>query len=217
MSKDELTFQRGDAPGPSEVLKKKVEEKFAEALNKVTAEITQTGVGHPANKWEVYAWGPWQDPGMEPGRIIMKGETAYIATAVWMNPTMCADVLGFGSKFELNFYTSNTQTMMPVPALNFSCCIFPEQGTCFYVTVWEFQPQEEACILETNICARLCTCENKLVPNYAGFVRHVYDFDPDNLFPPAPLPPGWQFDRPIRYMVADPDRKCGCDPDKPCP
>jgi len=214
---NEVNVSRAAADDPRATLKANVEAKFAEAFEKAKLELTQTGIGNPANLWEVYAWGPWQDPGQAPGRIIMVGEKAYIAVAVWMNTAMCADVVGFDTKFELNFYTSNTQTMEPVPALNYSCCIFPKPGTCYYVTVWEFSPSEEACLLETNICARLCTCGNKLVPQYAGFVRHVYDFDPDNLFPPYPFPPGWQFDRPIRYMVADPKRPCGCDPNNPCP
>lgn len=219
MSSNDLTVSRAQADDPRANLKANLEAKFAAALEeaRTSLEITQTGVGNRDNLWEVYAWGPYQDPGKEPGRIIMKGETAYIGVAVWMNDAMCADVLGFDTKFELSFVTSNMQTMMPVPALNYSCCIFPRAGQCFYFTIWEFTPQEEACILETNICVRMCTCSNKLVPDYAGFVRHVYDFDPENLFPPSPYPPGWQFDRPIRYMVADRNRKCGCDANYPCP
>ena len=145
----------------------------------------------------------------------MVGETAYIAAAVWMNAAMLADVLGFGAHIELNFFTSNTQTMLAVPALDHTCCVYPVAGQQFYVCVWELEPQEAACIMETNICARLCNCNGQLVPNYAGFVRHVYDFEPDNLFPPFPFPPGWQFDRPIRYMVADPDAGCACPPVAP--
>lgn len=217
MSSKEVNVSRAEAADPRETLKSHVEAKFAEALETARQELTQTGIGNPANLWEVYAWGPWQDPSQAPGRIIMVGETAYIAVAVWMNDAMCADVLGFGAKFELSFFTSNTQTMEPVPTLNHSCCIFPVAGQCFYVTVWALEPPEEACLLETNICVRLCTCNNRLVPDYAGFVRWVYDFEPDNLFPPYPFPPGWQFDRPIRYMVADRDRPCGCDPNNPCP
>jgi len=219
MSSQEVTVSRAEVEDPSEILKAHVEAKFKAALDKKAAlEIAQAGpTGNPANRWEVYAWGPWQAPDLAPGRIIMKGQKAYIATAVWMNSTMCTDVVGFGAKFELSYFTSNTQTMQPVPELNHSCCIFPVAGKCFYVTVWELEPQVEACLLETNICARLCTCNNKVVPDYAGFVRHVFDFDPDNLFPPYPFPPGWQFDRPIRYMVADRDRACDCDPQKPCP
>ena len=218
MSKEDEPVYEREADDVAASLKAYVEAQLTASLEAATAELAQTGpAGNPANRWEVFAWGPWQTAGQEPGRIIMLGETAYIATAVWMSPTMCTDVVGFGAKFELSYFTSNTQTMMPVPALNSSCCIYPVAGQCFYVTIWEFVPPEEACILETNICARLCTCNNKVVPEYAGFVRHVFDFDPSNLFPPAPLPPGWQFDRPIRYMVADPDRPCDCDPSNPCP
>lgn len=98
--------------------------------------------------------------------------------------------------------------MEAVDDLSFTCCIKTEQGgACFYVTVWEFTPQKEACLYETNICARICNCSNNTLQDYAGFVRHVYDFDPSKLWPGTP---GWGFDRPIRYMVADPQKKCDC-------
>ena len=99
---------------------------------------------------------------------------------------MLADLVGFGAHIELFFFTANTQTMMPLPGLNFYCCLYPVAGQNFYACVWEFVPPEAACLDETNICARICSCNGLLVPDYAGFVRHVYDFDPENLFPPIP-------------------------------
>jgi hypothetical protein len=150
-SKEPVNVSRATAADPAATLKANIEAKFAEALEKARLELTQTGIGNPANLWEVYAWGPWQTPGQAPGRIIMLGETAYIGVAVWMNDAMCADVVGWGGKFELNFFTSNMQTMRPVSALDYSCCIYPVPGQCFYVTTWAFKPTEEGCVLETNI------------------------------------------------------------------
>ena len=214
-SNEPVNVSRAEAAGPAATLKANLEAEFAAALDKATTtlELTQTGVGDPRARWEVWARGPYQAPGLEPGRIIMKGETAYIAVVLWMNPAMCRQVLGYGGKFELEFFTSNTQTMHAVPGLHHHCCIFPVRGRCWYIVVWEFTPTEEACLLETNICVRHCNCGNGLVPDYAGFVRWVHDFDRDRLFPRV----RWEFDHPIRYMVADRDRPCECDPTKnPC-
>ncbi len=218
MSSQEVNVSRAEASDPSEALKAYVEAQFAAALEqRATLELTQTGVGNLANQWEVYAWGPWQNfaptPGpYAPGRIIMTGEQAFIAAGVWLNNAMVADLVGFGAHIELNFFTADTQTMQPLPALDFRCCIYPVAGRNFYACVWTLRPTVAACLYETNICARVCNCNGILVPDYAGFVRHVYDFDVDNLFPTPPTPSGYQFDRPIRYMVADRGSKCECPP-----
>lgn len=207
---DELTVSRGE-DDPKAKLKAHIEAHLGSALGLTTLELAEAPPQLGQNEWEVYAWGPWQepfDPAVDPGRIIFLGEKAYIGVAVWMNPPMCADVTGFEGKIELSFWTSNTQTMRPVPSMDYSCCIETKPGgPCFYVTVWEFEPTEAACVMETNICARICNCNNHPVPGYAGFVRHVFDFDPENLF--GPPPPGWGFDRPIRYMVSD-GSDCDC-------
>lgn len=211
---EELEVSRG-GNDPRATLKAQVEAQFGAALEQAaTLELAEAPAG--MGQWEVYAWGPWQDPGQMPGRIIQLGETAYIATAVWMDDVMCANIVGFEGKIELSYWTSNTQTMRPVPDMDHVCCIFPTpDGGCFYITVWEFVPTEAACVLETNICARICNCQNHAVPGYAAFVRHCWDFDPSNLWP-APPRPGWAFDRPIRYMVSD-MRDCVCDPSNTCP
>ena len=213
-------FVVGKREGDSlhEFLKAQVEAKIAASLEQATVELTQAPLPTGTKLWEIYAWGPWQSPlppDLDPGRIIFLGEKAYIAVAVWMNTAMCTELADFKAKIELNFFTSNTQTMRPVPAMDHSCCIFVKRDRCFYVTIYEFEPTEAACVLETNICARVCTCDNTAVRGYAGFVRHVYDFDPSKLF--ASPSPGWGFDRPIRYMVADPAYTCDCDPANPCP
>jgi hypothetical protein len=206
---EEVTISRG-GDDPRETLKARVEARFAAALEEATAQLEVAEAPAP-DRWEIYAFGPWQDPGKAPGRIIFLGEKAYIAVVVWMNDPMCEDVNGFEAKIELNFWTSNTQTMQPVSAMDYTCCIERKPGDpCFNVMIWEFEPTEAACVLETNICARICNCQNHPVPGYAGFVRHVFDFDPETLFfPPHFHPPGWAFDRPIRYMVSD-GSDCDC-------
>jgi hypothetical protein len=117
---------------------------------------------------------------------------------------MAQNVAGFGGKIQLNYHTSNTQTMTAT-SLTRSVCIPAVTGQRVYVDVWKFEPTEAACLYETNICARICNCNNKTVPGYAAFVRHVYDFDPDHW-----RPAGWLFDHPVRFMVADPEVECDC-------
>lgn len=207
MPSKDLTISRAEASDPGATLKARVESQFAAALEKAKLELTEVPVLGPF-EWEVYAFGPWQNPGQEPGRIIALGQTAYIATVVWMNDSMCATVAGFGADVFLSYWTSNTQTMLPVTAMNHYTCIpITANGGCFYVDIWEFQPTEAACLLETNICARICNCEGHVVPGYAGFVRWVEDFDPELLWPAGP-----RFDHPIRYLVYDDKDKCPCLP-----
>jgi hypothetical protein len=216
---EEHVFERGEVghkgDDPAVALVSHVEARFAEAYEQVRLELAAA----PApNWWEIYAWGPFGPAGafpapnfFDPGRIIFLGEVAYIVTLVFMNPQMCADVQGFEGKIELSYWTSNTQTMRPVPSMDYTCCIetSPNDPSCTYATVWEFEPPEAACLLETNICARICNCNNRPVPGYAGFVRHVWDFDPDKLFfGTADTPPGWTH-RPIKYMVSD-GSDCDC-------
>ena len=205
---EELEVRRGGADAPA-TLKAQAEAQVAATLEQRAAlELAEAPPG--MGQWEVWARGPWQAPGQMPGRIIELGQTAFIATVVWLDDVMLANVVGFEGKIELRYHTSNTQTMASVPAMAFACSITPRANQHYYVTVWEFQPTEAGCVLETNICARICNCKNHTVPGYAAFVRWVRDFDVDSLFPPVP----WGFDRPIRYMVYDPRIECVGDP---CP
>jgi len=196
------------ADDPRETLKAQVEAEVEAALEQASLELTETQFA--LFQWEVWARGPWQHPSQAPGRIIALGQKAYIATVVWLNYEMCLNVSGFGGKIHLSYHTSNTETMRPVAAMDYACCI-PVTGPCprwgkRFVHIWEFEPTEAACILETNICARICNCNDKPVPHYAGFVRWVRNFDRDLLFPP----PFLTFDHPIRYLVYDNKDVCDC-------
>ena len=208
---EEKEFRRGDKESPAETLKARVQAEIAASIERATVELAEA----PApSAWEIYAVGPFQIVGAPPGRIIALGETAYVATIVFLNTFMDANVSGFGGRVQLNYFTANTQTMEPVGAMDYSCCLQPDDvagvvtpiGT-FYVTIWEFQPTEAACILETNICARICNCENEVVPGYAAFVRWIANLDFDTFFPPV----GFQFDHPIRYLVYDNANNANCD------
>jgi hypothetical protein len=227
-----LEVRKGETD-PRAKLAARVAKDFARAVKgKVALELTQAPTDLGPEDWEIFAFGPYQTPEAQPGRIIKEGETAYIAVVVWMNEAMCRVLTTHSDKIELSIFTSDTQRMESVDDLNHYCCIQTEPDHCWYVYVWEFTPPREACLYETNICARVCNCSDVPLPDYGGFVRHVYDFDAERLWPPipatvlpddfpldewppgVPAPPSWGFDRPIRYMVYDPESSCECgDPD----
>ena len=216
MSNKEVTVSRAgavtsaQADDQSEAIKAQVEAEFAAALEKqATLEVGITPP-HLPFKWNVYARGPYTLPGYSPGRILRVGQPAYIAVVVAMNALMYSTVEGFEADILLNFWTSNTQTMQPIPSLAYHCCIEPRPphyGISYSCCVWRFVPPIQACLCETNCCCRLCNCEGYTVPGYAAFVRWVENFDPEWLYPK----PGYEFDNPIRYMVYDPDDECPCE------
>ena len=205
MSNDVYEREGADA---RETLKAQVEAQVAAVLEQTALELAEAPF---PSDWEIWARGPWQDPGLEPGRIIELDEKAYIATVVWLNQFMNNNVAAFGGKIKLTYFTANMQTMTPIDTLDYYCCFEPSFTTnafgAIYVHVWEFVPPEAGCVIETNICARVCNCGGEAVPGYAGFVRWVRNFDYENLFPPVP----WTFDHPIRYLVYDDKDDTNCD------
>lgn len=213
-------FEReGAVDNARETLRSNVEAAIQASFEQATTELAEA----PApSEWEVFAVGPWQDPGLAPGRIIELGETAYVATIVFLNTFMDTNITDFSGKVQLNYFTSNHQSMQPVGAMDYSCCfdpgdypglVIPGLGT-FYVKVWEFVPTEAACVLETNICARICNCDDEVVRGRAAFVRWIANLDYDSFFPPVVF----QFDHPIRYLVYDndDDTNCECEPEDEC-
>jgi len=212
-----------EAVDPGEALKAHIEAQMSEAVKALESDLELTEA-LPPDLWEVFAWGPYQyrngvfNPFLNPGRIIFTDEDAYIGVAVWMNPHMCRVITDHQDKIILNFYTSDMQRMEPAAGdLTHHCCITTEQdGRCYYTTYWKFKPELAACLYETNICARICNCNNNTLQDYAGFVRQVYDFDPEKLWRMSPQTPGWQFDRPIRYMVANRQEDCDCAEEDEC-
>jgi hypothetical protein len=218
---EEQTFSRGEAVSSAETRKaeldRKLEEIFqqrkAEAKGKTVQELAGPQLV-PISYWDVYMRGPSQAPGYEPGRVIEVGEEATIEYVIALNPVFpfpypgqnaCDILTSHGDKVELFFFTSNTQTMEPVPALNYHVCIPTTPGQCWYTGVWTFRPPTAACLYEVNCCCRICNCSNRALPQYSGFVRWVENFDYEWLFR---VP--WTFDHPIRYMVSDPSIPCEC-------
>lgn len=185
-------------------------ESLAERRSQATPELAG-----PQRFWDVFAIGPYQDPSLQPSRVIEVGESATVLTVVYLNPyypspypgqNACDIITGFGASIELNYITSNLQTMQQSPGLTYSYCIPTTPGQCWYYHYWTFTPQQSACIYETNICCRICNCYNKYVRQYSGFARWIEDLDYDLIFGSF----GLTFDQPIRFMVADYQQDCGC-------
>ena len=216
---NETEIRRGTS-SKAEQVGKRAKARLEAMLQEPREESTETPWWASGDAWEIYAMGPEQNYNFTsgspqpPGRIVFLGETAYVTTVLWLNPNMAAHLAGMGACVNLSYHTANTQTMTPVPAMDYTCSIDaatptyadPDYGS-FYITVWEFTPTETGCLFETNICGTVCNCKGNVAPGYAGFVRWVYDFDYDVFFGSQ-----WsEFNNPIRYLVADKDATCNSD------
>ena len=210
---DELVVNANN--GAEEQLKNRI---IGEIQNSIDNASFELGEAPPPSQWEIWALGPFQSASAQPSRIIEINQTAYIVTVVFLNTFMNDNVTGFGGRIRLDYHTSNTQTMLPVLP-PYSCCFEPGVEPSIelpfgslYVIVREFTPTEAACLMETNICARVCNCKNEVVPGSAAFVRWVANFDFDLFFPRV----GFQFDHPIRYLVYDNEDDTNCDCTNDC-
>ena len=212
MSEEDLDIGRGEGEEPVEDQQAQLDAELEGLFEQTKAAPQLAG---PPRFWDVFAVGPYQVPALQPSRIIEVGERATILTTIFLNPYVpnpapgqnaCDIITGFGAKIELNYITSNMQTMQPVPALSYTYCIETTPGRCWYRHYWTFTPREPACKYHTNICVRICNCDNYYVRQYSGFARWVANLDYDLIFG-APV---WQFDHPIRYMVSDYRQRCNC-------
>lgn len=209
---EDMTVNRGE--DKLAAMKAQLDAKLESLFNQRKAAGLE--VAGPPGYWDLYAVGPYQSFGLEPGRVIQVGESATVLIVAYLNPfypnpaqgqNACDILTGHGDKIEFHIHTANLQTMQPVPSLSKTDCIFTTPGQCWYTYYWTFTPQEAACLLETNICAHICNCANQRIPQYSGFVRWVENLDFDYFFPPTP---GLTFDHPIRFMVANPQERCVC-------
>lgn len=214
---EEQTFSRGEGIDKLEARKAELDATLKEIFDRqdATPAAELTGPMGPLGEgwWNIYASGPRQAPGLEPARVIEVGEKAYIEWVVRLNTiyppgpgqNACDIITSHNDKIEIFFLTSNMQTMQPVPALSKCFYIPTTPGQCFYTGIFEFTPQEPGCLYEMNICARICNCSNKPLPQFSGFVTWVRNWDWEWLFRYVP----WTFDHPIRFMVAS-KSDCGC-------
>jgi hypothetical protein len=214
MSSDEMTVSRGTGSDRVENQKNALDQQAEELFARAATAPAERLAG-PPRFWDVIAIGPYQVPDLQPSRVLEVGEQATIQTLVYLNPNVpnpapgqnaCDIITGFGGKIEISYVTARTDTMQPVPQLSATHCIETAHGQCWYSDYYTFTPRESACLYLTNICVRICNCNNRYVRQYSGFARWVANLDFDLIFG-APV---WQFDHPIRYMVSDFNVGCAC-------
>jgi hypothetical protein len=209
-------------PITAEDVKARVEAELRAALEQART-MQRIQVADPLYWWEIYAFviqpgaqlvppASFFDSPLLPHKVIRVGQKAYIVSVIILNPfglpqdpniVPCDFLSTFSLPYEIDYHTCNATECKKGPAnqnARHSGHLVP--GQCFYVDVLEFTAQEEGCIFETNVCARILGCDNgnrqqQLAPPFAGFARTTINLDPE-LFFPSPL---LEFDNPLRYMV----------------
>jgi hypothetical protein len=230
MATEQTYSQSMSAEQVKAIVEARVKAAIDEGSKRVTPQIAQ-----PQNWWNIWAMGPFQVTGpgspLLPHKVIRIGETFYVATVIWLNPTLvlpggmtpCQVISGLGCICDLDYCTIDMCNLKSVTAFSpKDIKVQLVSGTCYYVNVQQFTAVSgtESCIYEMNICAGILGCQN-LPTALAGFVTEVYDFDADVFYPPAPpLPPpvppmpmpvpptpypgtaaGWRFNQPIRFQI----------------
>jgi hypothetical protein len=229
MATEQTYSQSMSAEQVKAIVEARVKAAIDEGSKRVTPQIAQ-----PQNWWNIWAMGPFQVTGpgspLLPHKVIRIGETFYVATVIWLNPTLvlpggmtaCQVLSGLGCNCLIDYCTNDLCNFKQVPAFSPKDVKVPmASGTCYYVDVREFTAGQgmESCIYEMNICAGITGCQPVSI-GLAGFVTEVYDFDADVFYPPAgppappvppglpsPLPvppgagPGWRFNQPIRFQI----------------
>jgi len=176
---------------------------------------TLAEIAEPEGWWNLYAIGPIQPIGIPgpllPHQVIKVGETAYVATVLFLNDflilvpgTTAADVLSnFSLPYEVRYQTGNLTTWtlgqanMNVVHSGAGFNLIPSVN--FYVDILAFTASVPG-LYEMNISARILGATPPFVnaPQFAGYARAVVDLDPDLFISPVP---GLQFDLPIRFQV----------------
>src|SRR5262245_19382616 len=224
---DEVSFRQVAAPehalvkgATAEDVKALVEAELRYSLEKAKSK-TKTEIAEPLYWWELYSFlfqfpahlaPPFNGPLLS-HKVIRVGEKAYIVTVIILIPfplphapniVPCDFLSMFCLPYEVEYHTCNVSECRKGPAnLNVKHKGYLVPGQCYYVDVLEFTAEEEGCILETNVCARILCCEHPETPvkfpqpPFAGFARTTINLDPELFFPS----PFLAFDNPLRFMV----------------
>ena len=176
---------------------------------------TMAEIAEPDGWWNLYAIGPVQPIGIPgpllPHQVIKVGETAFVATILFLNDfliltpgTTAADVLSnFALPYEVRYQTGNLTTWtlgqadMNVVHSGAGFNLVPQVNVYFDVLAFTASVPG---LYEMNISARILGATSPFAnaPQFAGYARAVLDIDPDLFISPAP---GLQFDLPIRFQV----------------
>jgi len=211
-------------------LKAKIEAKLEAAYQKSLSQA-RPEVVDPYPLWDLVALGPFQpgavdgtfgtlnNPPFKAHQVIRVGETAYIATVIF------APILNtFCLPYEVEYCTGELCGWVKGPdKFNVTQTGHLSPTSPFAVDILQFTADLEDvnCKYAMHICARIKCCDatpGTPQPPFAGFARHVYDYDeilpltiPAGLVDPLadPVPasipvngaPDWQFDQPIHFMI----------------
>ena len=176
---------------------------------------TMAEIAEPEGWWNLFAIGPVQPIGIPgpllPHQVIKVGETAFVATILFLNDfliltpgTTAADVLSnFALPYEVRYQTGNLTTWtlgqadMNVVHSGAGFNLVPQVNVYFDVLAFTASVPG---LYEMNISARILGATSPFAnaPQFAGYARAVLDIDPDLFISPAP---GLQFDLPIRFQV----------------
>ncbi len=205
----------------AEDVKLQIEAEVRAKLEMALATPPTIETAEPLNWWDGYAFGPFQigaqpaevggfTPGpLLPHQVIKKGEQAYVATVLILNPVgptvpTSVDILSnFALPYQVEYTTGDVQRWQPGPAhlqqVN-NGKLTP--GVAFYVDVFSFTAQETG-LYEMNISFRIFGCEGETSPPFSGFATWVYDPDQDYLADLLGLDggPGFYHKAPIRFQV----------------
>lgn len=199
-------------------VKAQVEATVKSALDEATmrrAARPMAEIAEPEGWWNLFAFGPVQFTGIPapllPHQVIKVGETAYVAAILVLNDfliltpgTTAADVLSnFALPYEVRYQTGNLtqwtlgQADMNVVHSGVGFNLAPQQN--LYIDILAFRARKPG-LYEMNITARIlgATPPFTNAPQFAGYARTVFDFDPELFISPAP---GWQFDLPVRFQI----------------
>jgi hypothetical protein len=211
---EEETIHQGTSTTEEEV-KAQIEARMQAAFEKAQAK-EQPEIAAPTGWWNLWAVGPYKVPGLQqPNKVIRAGEKACVATVLWLNPgfsvpgvgSACSLLSTLACNFEIKYCTGNLCSWQPGPAaLNVTREVELKPDRCWYVDSLCFTPDAswEGCY-EMHICGNIKGCNKEVPTPFAGFVTWVYDIDADLLYPsggPGGAGPHWQFEIPIRFMVA---------------
>jgi len=211
---NEQTYSAGTET-PEEEMKAQMEARIQSVIEEAQTRVeARPEIAELPGWWNLWAVGPFQRPGLQPGKVIKAGQQACVATVLWLNPhypstgvgSACSILSTLACNFEIKYCTGNLCTWQPGPqALNAVRKVEVAADRCWYVDVLCFTPDAswEGCY-EMHICANVRGCKPEVPTPFAGFVTWVRDFDADVLYPPGGPPgagPHWQFEIPIRFMV----------------
>ena len=194
-------------------LGRRIESAIGEARARA-AEEPSTELARPEIEWNLWAIGPATYPpfGGFPTRIVRVGEWFYLDVILYLNsvqvfpglPSACERISTMACDFQVRLCTMDLCKVVTGPAdLNVTDTVKIVAGRCYYVRTfwWQAQPGWEG-LYELNITAWIRGCDGKITP-YVGFVTRVFDVTWDIFYPYGPgQGPGWQFDIPIKFMIA---------------